>query len=344
MFRTVDLVKTFVHGKTRVDALSGVSIEIPDGEIYGIIGRSGAGKSTLLRCLNLLERPTSGRVILDDIDLTALSPRRLRAHRRRIGVVFQHFHLLNSRTVLGNVTFPLEVQGVGRTQRKARALELLELVGLADRAADYPSRLSGGQKQRVGIARALAGNPRVLLCDEATSALDSETTSQILTLLKDINTQLGVTVVIITHEMAVVRRICDSAGLLEAGRLVESGTLTELIANPDSTLGAALLPVEPERSADESGELSHELLLTFTDARAASPALSQVARDLGVNLAILAGSVDRFGEQRAGRLHVEIVNAVTETDAVRVATYLSVRGVRAQVLTRTLPDPVEAAV
>lgn len=327
MFRTVDLVKTFVHGKTRVDALKGVSIDIPDGEIYGIIGRSGAGKSTLIHCLNLLERPTSGSVILDDVDLTSLSPHQLRARRRDIGVVFQHFHLLQSRTVLANVTFPLEVQGVGRGERRARALELLDLVGLADRAKDYPSRLSGGQKQRVGIARALAGDPRVLLCDEATSALDSETTDQILALLKDVNAKLGVTIVIITHEMSVVRQICGSAALLEDGLLVDSGTLTELVGNPQSALGAAILPLD--RSPVSPG--AQHLLLTFTDARAASPALSHVARDLGVNLAILAGGVERIAGQEVGRLRVEITDQ-TGSNPATVAAYLTDRGIRTEIL------------
>lgn len=328
MLRTIDLVKTFAHGKTRVAALRGVSIEVKDGEIYGIIGRSGAGKSTLIRCLNLLERPTSGRVVLDDIDLTTLAPWELRAHRRDIGVVFQHFHLLHSRTVLANVTFPLEVQGVGRRERRARAQELLEIVGLADRAGDHPSRLSGGQKQRVGIARALAGSPRVLLCDEATSALDSETTDQILALLKDVNTKLGVTIVIITHEMSVVRQICGSAALLEDGRVVDSGRLIDLAGDPHSVLGAAILPFGRAAAAPGAGQL----LLTFTDALAASPALSQAARDLDIDVGLVSGGVERIAEQDVGRLRVVVTGRDGPADLDAVARYLSARGLRAEVL------------
>ena len=206
-------------------------------------------------------------------------------------------------------------------------MELLEIVGLADRAKDYPSRLSGGQKQRVGIARALAGAPRVLLCDEATSALDSETTDQILALLKDVNAKLGVTVVIITHEMSVVRQICGSAALLADGRLVDSGKLTDLVGNPHSVLGAAILPF----GHGQAPPGSQQLLLTFTDAGAASPALSQVARELGVDLAIVSGGIERIADQEVGRLHV-VVTGAPPGGLGAVAAYLGERGLRAEVL------------
>ncbi|MDQ1287495.1 MAG: D-methionine transport system ATP-binding protein [Actinomycetota bacterium] len=345
MFRTEELVKTFTHGSSRIEALRGVSLAIPQGEVYGIIGRSGAGKSTLIRCLNLLERPTSGRVLLDDEDLTALPAATLRSRRRRIGMVFQHFHLLSSRSVLGNVTFPLEIQGIDRARRRARALELLDVVGLADRADDYPSRLSGGQKQRVGIARALAGSPRVLLCDEATSALDSQTSEQILDLLGEVNRVFGVTVVLITHEMSVVRAICTSAALMEDGRVVDSGPLVERVGDPSSDLGRLLLPLDPAPAAD--GE--RHLLLTFTDATAGSPVLSQLARDLGVDVTIRSGGVERIGGAEVGRLQVSLRaslpgslrgspgsspgtpagDATVDVDAV--AGYLAERGVGTQV-------------
>lgn len=328
MLRTVDLVKTFTHGRSRVEALRGVSIDVKEGDIHGVIGRSGAGKSTLLRCLNLLERPTSGQVILDDVDLTGLSPRELRARRRDIGVIFQHFHLLHSRTVLTNVTFPLEVQGVDRRERRARALDLLEVVGLVDRAGDYPSRLSGGQKQRVGIARALAAAPRVLLCDEATSALDSETTEQILSLLKDLNTKLGVTIVIITHEMSVVRQICGSATLLQDGRVADSGELIDLVSNPHSVLGEAILPFGRGPTAPGT----RQLLLTFTDALVASPVLSHAARDLDVDVALVAGSVERIAGHEVGRLRVVVTGRRGPADLAAVAAYLDRRGLRAEVL------------
>ncbi|EGT4440283.1 ATP-binding cassette domain-containing protein [Cronobacter sakazakii] len=222
-------------------ALDDVSLAIPQGAVYGILGRSGAGKSTLLRCLNLLERPTSGRILMNGVDITRLDDRALRQHWQRTAMVFQHFNLLHARTVADNVAVPLEIAGVPRAARRERVAELLALVGLADKADAFPSRLSGGQKQRVGIARALAARPDVLLCDEATSALDPETTASILALLADINRQLGLTIVLITHELEVVKAICDHAALLENGRLVESGRLVDLLTAPWSVLRQTLV-------------------------------------------------------------------------------------------------------
>ncbi|MDI7492531.1 ATP-binding cassette domain-containing protein [Cronobacter dublinensis] len=222
-------------------ALDDVSLTVPQGAVYGILGRSGAGKSTLLRCLNLLERPTSGRILMNDADITRLDDRALRQHRARTAMVFQHFNLLHARTVADNVAVPLEITGVPRPARRERVAELLELVGLADKADAFPSRLSGGQKQRVGIARALAARPQVLLCDEATSALDPDTTASVLALLADINRQLGLTIVLITHELEVVKAICDHAALLEDGRLVESGRLADLLTAPWSVLRQTLV-------------------------------------------------------------------------------------------------------
>ncbi|EPT8873674.1 methionine ABC transporter ATP-binding protein [Cronobacter dublinensis] len=222
-------------------ALDDVSLMVPQGAVYGILGRSGAGKSTLLRCLNLLERPTSGRILMNDVDITRLDDRALRQHRARTAMVFQHFNLLHARTVADNVAVPLEITGVPRPARRERVAELLELVGLADKADAFPSRLSGGQKQRVGIARALAARPQVLLCDEATSALDPDTTASVLALLADINRQLGLTIVLITHELEVVKAICDHAALLEDGRLVESGRLADLLTAPWSVLRQTLV-------------------------------------------------------------------------------------------------------
>ncbi|MCL2895109.1 methionine ABC transporter ATP-binding protein [Brenneria tiliae] len=223
-------------------ALENVSLTIPDGSIYGILGRSGAGKSTLIRCLNLLERPTSGRILMDGRDITTLSQQELRRHRQRSGMIFQHFNLLHARNVRDNVAVPLEIAGAARGERAARVAELLDLVGLSDKALAYPSQLSGGQKQRVGIARALAARPHYLLCDEATSALDPETTESVLALLADINRQLGLTIVLITHELAVVKAICDHAALLEQGQVAEKGSLRALLSDPDSRLRKALLP------------------------------------------------------------------------------------------------------
>jgi D-methionine transport system ATP-binding protein len=223
-------------------ALDQVTLSIPDGAVYGILGRSGAGKSTLLRCLNLLERPDSGRILLDGVDLTTLSVSELRQQRQRIGMIFQGFNLLHSRTVFDNIAVPLEIANVGKPWRHVRVRELLELVGLSDKAQAFPSQLSGGQKQRVGIARALAAEPAYLLSDEATSALDPETTASILELLCDINRQLGVTIVLITHELDVVKSICDHAAFMVNGRLVEAGPVPRLLADAQSQLGASLRP------------------------------------------------------------------------------------------------------
>ena len=222
-------------------ALNDVSFTVPKGAIYGILGRSGAGKSTLIRCLNLLERPSSGRILFNGEDIVQYDKARLRAHRLRTGMIFQHFNLLHARNVADNVAVPLEIAGVAKAQRQQRVAELLTLVGLADKAAAFPSQLSGGQKQRVGIARALAADPDVLLCDEATSALDAETTASVLALLETINRQLGLTIVLITHQLEVVKNLCDHAALLESGELQESGKIADLLAAPWSRLRDILL-------------------------------------------------------------------------------------------------------
>lgn len=222
-------------------ALNDVSFTVTKGAIYGILGRSGAGKSTLIRCLNLLERPSAGRILFNGDDIVQYDKAQLRAHRLRTGMIFQHFNLLHARSVADNVAVPLEIAGVAKAQRQQRVAELLALVGLSDKAHAFPSQLSGGQKQRVGIARALAANPDVLLCDEATSALDSETTASVLALLETINRQLGLTIVLITHQLEVVKTLCDHAALLEAGELQESGKIADLLASPWSRLRDILL-------------------------------------------------------------------------------------------------------
>lgn len=233
------LSKTYAG--TGQPALNDVSLTVPQGAIYGILGRSGAGKSTLIRCLNLLERPTAGRILVNGRDITRFDKAQLRAHRLRTGMIFQHFNLLHARNVADNIAVPLEIAGVPKAQREARVNELLSLVDLVDKAAAFPSQLSGGQKQRVGIARALASKPDVLLCDEATSALDPDTTASILALLAEINQQLGLTIVLITHQLEVVKHLCDHAALLENGQLVEGGKIADLLATPWSRLRKALL-------------------------------------------------------------------------------------------------------
>jgi len=222
-------------------ALNNVSLTIPQGEIFGILGRSGAGKSTLLRSLNLLERPSSGHIWIDEQDITALAPGQLRRQRQQMGMIFQHFNLLHSRTVAENIQLALDIAGIPAARRRLRVVQLLERVGLADKANAWPSQLSGGQKQRVGIARALAAEPRYLLCDEATSALDPETTLAILDLLVELQQDLAITVVVITHDMAVVKRVCHGAALLDKGELIESGSLANIMANPRSSLRQLLI-------------------------------------------------------------------------------------------------------
>ena len=232
MIEFTHVSKDFGSGEKMVRAVRDVSLTIQDGEIFGIIGFSGAGKSTLVRCINLLERPTNGTVVVDGKEMTALSPKELRLARRKIGMIFQHFNLMPSRTVFGNVAYPLQGQGLSKQAIRNKVRKLLKLVDIADKETAYPSQLSGGQKQRVAIARALANDPKVLLCDEATSALDPQTTKAILTLLKDLNQKLNLTIVMITHEMAVVKEICDHVAIMEHGQVVEQGEVFSLFADP----------------------------------------------------------------------------------------------------------------
>lgn len=301
-----------------VVALDGVDLHVGKGEVFGVLGRSGAGKSTLLRCVNVLERPDQGVVTVDGHELTALGAAELRRARRRIGMIHQHFALLSSRTVAGNVAFPLEVMGVGRAARAARVAELLDLVGLADRAGAYPAQLSGGQKQRVGIARALAGEPSVLLSDEATSALDPGTTQSILALLRRLNRELGLTILLITHEMDVIKTVCDSAAIMEEGRIAEAGALPDLLATPGSRLAAELFPLPPA----EPGAVTITL-----SGRADETLLSRLARSYDVDVAVTAGAVEEVAGVPAGRLRVRITGAGADA----ALSHLRERGLLAEV-------------
>ncbi len=324
MITTTGLTKVYRSRGREVTALDGVDLHVREGEVYGVIGQSGAGKSSLIRCVNLLERPTAGTVTVAGQDLTALAGRgpragrELRQARSRIGMVFQHFNLLSSRTVQDNVELPLEILGRSGKERSRKALELLDLVGLADKAKAYPAQLSGGQKQRVGIARALAGDPEVLLCDEATSALDPETTRSILQLLRDLNRQLGLTVLLITHEMDVVKSICDSAALMDKGRIVESGTVSELLATPGSELTSALFPVNGEASGDDrtvvdvtfqgdaSGDGRTVVDVTFQGEAATQPVISKLSRTYNIDISILGAAIDTVGGLQVGRMRIEL--------------------------------------
>ncbi|MFF5111201.1 methionine ABC transporter ATP-binding protein [Streptosporangium sp. NPDC000509] len=307
------LRKVYQDRGREVVAVDGVDLHVREGEIFGVLGQSGAGKSTLLRCVNLLERPTSGTVSVAGQELTGLKEGELRRARQRIGMIHQHFALLSSRTVAGNVAFPLEVMGMAKAERARRTAELLELVGLADKAGAHPAQLSGGQKQRVGIARALAGSPPVLLSDEATSALDPGTTQSILALLKRLNRELGLTILLITHEMHVVKSICDSVAIMRDGVVEESGTIPELISRPGSRLAAELFPLpEPEPG---------QVTITFTG-QAGEPVVSQVVRKFDVDVNILGGALEEVAGLSTGRLRL----LVAGDERAAALTYLAGRG------------------
>jgi D-methionine transport system ATP-binding protein len=316
-----DLVKTFPGAPAPV--LKGVSLRVEKGEVFGIIGRSGAGKSTLVRCVNLLERPTSGRVVVHGRDMTSLDGAALRQARRDIGMIFQHFNLLASRTVLENVALPLELAGRPRAELEAAVLPLLELVGLAELRDRHPAQLSGGQKQRVGIARALASGPSVLLCDEATSALDPETTRSILRLLADIRERLGITILLITHEMAVVQEVCDRVAVLDHGEVVEQGSVFDLFTAPAHPVTRAFVrdavdrelpPWLAERLREDRGG-NPVLRIVFRGPSAETPVVSEVVRRFEVLLNILQANVGYIQGQPYGNIVVEAQGAPASVDA-----------------------------
>jgi D-methionine transport system ATP-binding protein len=332
---TTDLTKVYRSHGRETPALDGVDLHVRPGEMYGVVGTSGAGKSTLIRCVNLLERPTSGTVTVDGRDLTALAKgsdgrdragRDLREARRSIGMVFQHFNLLARRTVKENVELPLEIIGLDRGDRARKAAALLDLVGLTDKAGAYPAQLSGGQKQRVGIARALAGDPKVLLSDEATSALDPETTRSVLTLLRDLNQQLGLTVLLITHEMEVIKSVCDSAALMRGGRIVESGTLGDLLAAPGSQLARELFPLGAAPEDHGDGTL---LEITFQGDATVQPFVSHLARTYNVDINILGAAVETVGGRQVGRMRVSLPGSYAEN--VVPIGYLREQGLQVEV-------------
>ena len=295
-----------------VVAVDGITLHVEAGEFAGVVGPSGSGKSTLVRLVNLLERPTSGSVTVDGRVLTELPDDEVRQARRSIGMVFQHFELLDSRTAAGNVEHPLELAGVGRAERRRRATELLELVGLGERADAHPGQLSGGQKQRVAIARALAGRPTVLLCDEATSALDQASTTGVLELLRRVRSELGLTVLLITHEMAVVKAVCDSAVLLERGRVVDSGRLSEVLTREHSPLSDALLPAPlADAGAGHEGVL---LRVTVTDRTPETVVLQTLIGQLGLAVEVAGGSVETVAGGRYGRLLLRATGDLSRLD------------------------------
>ena len=282
-----------------VTALDNVSLTVRHGQVMGVVGPSGSGKSTLARCVNLLERPTTGTVVVDGQELTALRPAELNRARRRIGMIFQQFNLLDSRTCLANVELPLELAGAGREERRARATTLLERVGLSDKLHVHPGQLSGGQRQRVAIARALANDPTVLLCDEATSALDPASTESVLSLIRDLTDELGLTTVLITHEMGVVKRACDAVTVLEQGRVVDTGLLREVPTRPHSPLATRLFP--PGVPAD-----STDPVVEVTVGDGHDDVITDLIRRYAVEVAVVGGSVESLGGVRFGRLQLHL--------------------------------------
>lgn len=303
MIRLEQVSKTFVQKDKQTEALKNVSLTIEDGSIFGIIGSSGAGKSTLVRCLNLLERPTEGKVYIDDTELTALGSADLRKERRKIGMVFQQFNLLAQRNALKNVCYPLEIAGVGAKQAKERAKELLKMVGLEDRMYHYPAQLSGGQKQRVAIARALATEPKYLLCDEATSALDPNTTNSILELLKEINERLGVTIIVITHEMRVVEKICTHVAVLNEGEIIEEGSIQDVFLSPKTKVAQEMIyPKQKFEKQDHSGRLFR---LVFGGQASSEPVLANLVLHCQIPVNILGAGTEDIGGRAYGQMLLE---------------------------------------
>ncbi len=339
MIRIENLSKEYLSRQGTVLALEGINLTIPQGAIFGIIGLSGAGKSTLIRCMNLLEKPTTGRVIIDDQDLTAMNEKDLLQARRKIGMIFQHFHLLNSRTVRENIALPLELAGVPRKQIFHRVEELLPLVGLTEKANAYPGELSGGQKQRVGIARALATEPKVLLCDEATSALDPQTTVSILSLLRKINQELGLTIVMITHEMKVIKEICTDLAVIDQARIVEQGPVESVFIQPRSDIArefvSSITPAQlPEDLLQSlvSRKGSEIVRIQFFGSQTSEPIITDLIQTCQIKANILYGSIDHLRSVLFGTLTLELQGS--PENLAHAHAYLRERNLTVEVIGR----------
>jgi len=313
VIEVIGLSKTFEGEQEKVYALRNVSLQIQNGEIFGAIGYSGAGKSTLIRCLNLLEKPTEGKVIINGEELTALSERELRVKRKKIGMIFQHFNLMNSRSVFSNVAYPLKGSGLNKKEKKEKVRELLRIVGIEDKEYAYHNQLSGGQKQRVAIARALANDPEVLLCDEATSALDPKTTKSILSLLKELNRKLGLTIILITHEMSVIKEVCDRVSIMENGEVVETGTVGDIFSSPQKKMTVDFIETASNRDRildfinDErniynikAGDILTRV--TYLGDIVGDALISEVSRKFKIDASILFGNLEILGSIPAGEL------------------------------------------
>lgn len=329
-----DVHKSYAVNGQSIAALQSMQLKVLRGEIFGLIGHSGAGKSTLLRLINRLEEPSGGRIIVDGVDVTALDAQGLRRFRQRVGMIFQHFNLLSSKTVADNVAMPLKLAGeLTRGQIKQRVVQLLARVGLSEHANKYPAQLSGGQKQRVGIARALATDPKILLCDEATSALDPQTTAQVLQLLAQINRELGLTIVLITHEMDVIRRVCDRVGVMDGGVIVEHGLVSDVFLHPQHpTTQRFVQETEGDTDLMPSEDYQHVdgriVRLTFLGEATYAPLLGRVARETGVDYSILAGRIGRIKDQACGQLTL----ALTGGKEMLAEQQLRAAGVHVEVL------------
>ncbi|CCU80172.1 Methionine ABC transporter ATP-binding protein [Halanaerobium saccharolyticum subsp. saccharolyticum DSM 6643] len=337
MIKIDNLTKHYHAAQGKVEAINGLNLEVADGEIFGMIGPSGAGKSTLIRMLNLLEKPTAGTININGTDLTELSSQNLRAARQKIGMIFQHFNLLSSRTVLGNVAFPLEIAGVGKKKRQEKAKELIELVGLSDRTDHYPAQLSGGQKQRVGIARALANNPDLLLSDEATSSLDPESTKAVLELLAKIRDEMNLTIILITHEMGVIKDICDRVAVLEAGKIIEEGKIIDIFSSPQQPLTKKFISSVidfdlPERiikhiKKKRPGEL---VRISFVGETTHDPHISDLVKHYSVDANILYGNIDEIQGVPFGTLVLDLEGQLTNVE--ESIAYLRSKDLRVEVL------------
>ncbi|ANM74852.1 amino acid ABC transporter, ATP-binding protein [Lactiplantibacillus plantarum] len=342
MIEFKDVTKTFDAKQGAVYAVQDVNLKIEDGHIYGIVGYSGAGKSTLVRMLNGLETPTSGSVVIDDVNITTLSGAKLRAQRQKIGMIFQHFNLLWSRTVLENIMFPLEIAGLSKVDARKKAEHLADLVGLAGRETAYPSELSGGQKQRVGIARALANDPQILLSDEATSALDPQTTDEVLDLLLSINQKLHLTIVLITHEMHVIRKIADHVAVMEAGKIVEQGPVLEVFKRPQQAVTKRFVNEEVTPSLNDTTVVVDQLLakypkgtivqLTFHGDQAQLPIVSEMLKKYPLDLNIIEGGIHQTQEGAIGSLYLQLTG---DQEQIKGAlAYLQTMRVETEVLNR----------
>lgn len=331
--------KYYSNGKDKIHALKDINLHIEKKDIFGIIGLSGAGKSTLVRCINRLEEVSSGRVVVDGVNLVGLNSVQLREERKKIGMIFQHFNLLSSRTVADNIAYPLEISGVSKEKIQIKVKELLALVGLENKADAYPSQLSGGQKQRVGIARALANNPSVLLCDEATSALDPKTTKSILTLLKDINEKLGLTIVIITHEMEVIKEICNKVAVMENGQVIENGTIIDVFAHPKHEMTQNFVQTVhheiPQDLVVGSETVNKELIhLSFVGNAAKQPFISQMLKRFDIEANIVLGTVDNLKNTIIGNLIIQLTGEKSEIS--KALKYLEEKGVRCEVVKKNV--------